>query len=419
MNLSKNINYIGKVAIEGSPFREIDIVLSFSDKGVFFEFYGNFTPDVSYGILTGILLGNGEFTLINSFQQSYKNGLYRFKADYLIYGLKFKTRESLVFNRYRFILRDLSNWLNMRFWKTNFPKVIEMEESLYNQVVNIEAGVNLRISNNFEYKDDFTNYSLELKGYSFIEVISINKEKGFSFDYTFSFYVNFLKLLSLVSARRYSIGEIFCIIDKPRSSNEKLIFDSFPVYRELNEIENSSIFSEIKFKFDEINEYLEPLFIEWNKREELKHLIDLNLTFCLNADNSRNSHFLNAFACLEGIDKHLNGMKDKARQRLNRYKSYIEEIYPKTSDVFIDNCLNTRNFFAHGKKNNTEYIFNNFELLYAAKTLINISRVLLLKELGIPENLLNDKFKAIATDLKDYMRSNKWFNEGLIEIPLI
>jgi len=419
MNLKENTNYIGKINLKDVPSGEIDIYLSFSDKGVFFDFHTNSIPNVSYGILTGSLSGYGDFTLINSFQNSCHNNTYKYKSDYLITGSQFQTKESLVFNRYSFELLGLSEWISKKFWVINAEDSIKFEENLYKQDIKIEESVILRISNVCRFNHNYKNYTLDLKGFSFIELISINKDKGFGFDYTFNFIDNLIKFFSFISSRKYKVNNIICFIESQNRSDKNIYSRRFSVYREINDAEYAYLFGELSFQFDEINSILENLLIQWNKKNELLNLIDLNLTFCLNKNSSRNSHFLNAFSCFEGIDKHLNGMKDKAKQRLNRYQSYIEEIYPDSSDLFIKNCLDSRNFFAHGKKNNTEYIFNDFELLYASKTLINISRLLILQELGVPKNLLDDKFNSVATNLKDYMSSNKWYNEGLIEIPKI
>ncbi len=419
MNLKENTNYIGKINLNDAPSGEIDIFLYFSDKGVFFDFHTNSIPNVSYGILTGTLSGYGDFTLINSFQKSSHNSTYKYKVDYLITGRKFQSKESLVFNRYSFDLLGLSEWIGKNFWEFNSNKSLKFEENLYNQDIAITEGVVLKILNNCKINNNYRNYKLNIEGYSFIEVISLNKEKGFGLDFTFNFFDNLIKFFSFISARKYKANNIVCVIENPNKSDKNIYSRNHYVYREINDVEYAYLFGELSFQFDEINSILENLLIQWNKKNELLNLIDLNLTFCLNKNSSRNSHFLNAFSCLEGVDKHLNGMKGNAWKRINRYKSYIEEIYPNTSAVFIDNCINTRNFFAHGKKKGEEYIFNNFELLYASKTLINISRLLILQELGVPKYLLDSKFKSVATDLKDYMSSNKWFNEGLIEIPKI
>ena len=419
MNLKENTNYLGEVSVNDVPSGKFDIALSFSSKGVFFELYAISPPKVSYGILVGTLFGYGDFTLINSSQQSVHNGIYKYKADYLIAGRKFQSKESLVFTRYKVYIHNLSVWIGKEFWNVNLSQSIKLEESLYSKEISIVKGAILKIANDWELSQNYRSNNLNLKGYSYIELITVNKRKGFCFDYTFIFFSNLLKFLSLISGRKYRASEISCVIESPNPSDKNIYSLSFPVYREINETENEYTFGEFSLEFNEIDDLLQNLLIGWNNRDDLFHIIDLNLTFCLYKNSSRNTHFLNAFACLEGIDKHINGVKGKARERLFRYLPYFKEIYPESVDKFIDSCLNTRNYFAHGKKNKDEYIFNNFELLYAAKALVNISRVLILKELGLPENLLSAKFTAIATDLKNLMRSNKWFNQGLIDIPKI
>lgn len=419
MNLKENTNYIGKINLKDVPSGEIDIYLSFSDKGVFFDFHTNSIPNVSYGILTGSLSGYGDFTLINSFQKSCHNGTYKYKSDYLIYGREFQSKDSLVFNRYKLDLLGLSEWIDKKFWEIDPVESIKFENNLYKQDIKIEENVILRIANICRFNQNYRNHSLDLKGFSFIELISVNKDKGFSFDYAFNFIDNLMKFFSFISSRKYKANNIICFIESLNNSDKNVYSMSFPVYREVSDVEYAYLFGELSFQFDEINDILENLFKEWNKKNELLNLIDLNLTFCLNKNSSRNTHFLNAFSCLEGIDKHINDTDDTAKQRLIRYDLYIREIYPETFNDFIKNCIKTRNFFAHGKKNKNDYIFNNFELLYAAKTLVNISRLLILQELGVPKNLLESKFISAATDLKDFMSSNKWYNEGLIEIPKI
>ena len=156
MNLKENTIYIGKINLKDVPSGEIDIYLSFSDKGVFFDFHTNSIPNVSYGILTGSLSGYGDFTLINSFQKSCHNGTYKFKSDYLITGRQFQSKESLVFNRYRFDLLGLSEWISKKFWVINPEDSIKFEENLYKQDIKIEESVILRIANVCRFNHNYS-----------------------------------------------------------------------------------------------------------------------------------------------------------------------------------------------------------------------------------------------------------------------
>lgn len=419
MEIKENTNYLGSITFPDNPQDLVNIVVNYSkNDGITFEFKDTKSLKTAYNIITGGFSNNTDFTLVNCFQKSFNNNCYQYSADLLILNNRFQTKESLIYNRYKFISNGLSIWLNKPFWEENFLKSLCINETQYKIDFSFEKGALLSIGNDVISSSKIV--STNFNGFSFLEFSSIDKTKGFNIIEVFSFFENLFKLLTLLSGNNFSIDYITCFTDKPSKTEQDLSFtiNNFPIYRKVKELKTHYWLGELFFKYDEIEEYLDSILKNWNAKEEYYHIIDLNLTNLINPYSSRNTHYINSFACFEGLNKHILSIEDP-RKQIDFHKNLFELFYPNNFEWFKLTSKSTRNFLAHGKKKSNEYTFSDFELLYASKAFLMISRFLILKEFGIPEQLLIKKLEFSARSFRGLMNHNAYYEENLIDIPII
>lgn len=196
-------------------------------------------------------------------------------------------------------------------------------------------------------------------------------------------------------------------------------------------------------EFKEIQENIEEILKTWYENKNLYSSIDLLIEKFLNPKLSRENDFLNSCFAIETFHRRFKKMEvfkksvfrrirksiiekieddnlkkffneklayanePTFRVRLMDLKVHFENRLPSNIDVddYITKIVKTRNFLVHRGKN--ENIFDDFDMLYAARYIESVVRICIMIELKVPDKLIAKTVNFTKSHLSQMYQWNK------------
>ena len=356
-----------------------------------------------------LLIGNfepiGEVTFINSELKSFGGTnwgpyYYKYSPQIMILGFCFQTVDEIIFQSFALVCPSLINW----YCPNSYHYKIVKPNTCFTPIKNNHSlPRNQKIVFKNYLVENFINKSHSIQEKLKIEFSRTNKDVYYLRDVLKNLW-NFQRLLLFLSNNYYQPESLLAFNSNwPKHGitgerpvikihlNKRVIADH---KLEIQHAEIKEDFANVIFNwFDSINEY--------------DHLIDSVLTFYILPNSSRKTYFLNAASAFEGLAKHLFASKGTLSHIIKDNCHITKKFYNVENDWFIKTCVNTRNFLAHGKKDGKKELFDDFEMLYAAKCLLNIARYWYMKKLGISPSFLEEKLEICSQGFNEMRRVNK------------
>ncbi|WP_313533241.1 HEPN domain-containing protein [Exiguobacterium sp.] len=374
-------------------------------------------------IIHGVLSNGSEVTLINSVKTSERWGFPGFpisiwKASFTVIGGHYDNIEDLIISEIRADYNGLNFWLNNRPFHIH-PRQESNEVSMHYQMPEVTR---IQLSNSnieFTYKtetsgDQISNFTVKQK-----EFVKFSFDEGVVYNEALDTVNDFSNFLTLCIGETIDCRNFFA---KDNEGNSITLL--LPKRQEeINMIKDHEIIIKFSYIQDSFRECLEA----WTTKKELLEPIIYYFVEAHEKAFHVPMSFLKVVQAIEAFSRRMRNNKiwtdeefdelitritseleeeDKAlvsgaisneprlRKRLQSIFSEVNNIFEISSNKrssYINKIVTTRNYYTHFDERLRHNILDVEKMYYLTKYMKFVLRILLLRELGIDEDLIKNR----------------------------
>ncbi|MGE0082950.1 MAG: HEPN domain-containing protein [Desulfococcaceae bacterium] len=369
-----------------------------------------------------------------------------FSAKYLFIGIHFETKDSILFSSILVNYTYLEEWMNIKPIQTQYEFINDKFSkitSTYSYPTRFEIDVpciNAKICSDFGFnkREDFYR-SINWNHTSFIKIIP-NQIKDF--EWFLDIVYSFQELLTLFIGEPVYQRDIKAIIniEDNNDKNKRIYIQIFFSQSERtikDKIEPEDMITNLSF----VAKYLPKIFENWFQKSSIfRPVCSLFFGTFFNKKTYIEFHFLGLMQAIESYHRTIengkyveedkyqeyyniildsipkeipNDLKNSLKSRLkygnehslrkrvkdtlkNLHEETIKTIFPNLKD-FSNQIIDTRNYLTHYSEELREKALQSSELFYVTQRLTALITLLLLKQMGMPEQ---DIIQGIKTSKK-------------------
>ena len=419
---NKDNRIYGTLKYSESSGISLSLIGSFADKleDIFGDTYDNLK------IIHGFITDGKNVTLLDSFRT--KNSLGGlptsiYSSDMVVIGKHYNSKEDIITNELDVNYKYLNEWIGIPIFKGDnqlqstkqFILTYSIPENHPVKINNTNLSLKFKINTNSK-----KSTSISLKQ---IATINFSNEDGIQLDECMNLIHSFGNFLTLCTGKNAPPTSI--TLKENDCDNIKIIYNLIDNISEL-EMNNYHYFLfkyvDIKDNFEKYiktwflkKEILSPIiyyFIDAHREEVFSEMSFLKLVQALEAFSRRirnnfkveqNEHNKIVNRILENI---LEPIDKEWLQSILRYsneptlKTRLKDLFNETNFIleinsskrkkYIYKVLETRNYYTHFDKSKENIILNIEEMLASKEIFVIMLRIVLLKELGFPNQFIKD-----------------------------
>lgn len=360
--------------------------------------------------IRGILLDKRNVTIMDATVKSIGIGFYKGSDAYktieydcrvIIIGPFFEKEEDVSFKKIKISYSYLKEWLNKSYF------VIEDIGNLEETFIKLEAKKpkNIIIENKNNNKIEII-YDVKPK----IKRDEISIKYNPYIEFTFEDKLNYEEVLNKIC----EFGQILTILIGKKTYLDKMVRMEDDL---LTEVYNSNLEKnykdirrdEIVIRYCDIENNLDEIMKNWNKKiDRLKFIVN-NLVDLLGRPYTSEYLFIQSVQALESFSKEIRNNQDNFQKKiyyLLKETDFLINIgSKKTISDFAYKIKKTRNYLIHlddSKQN--EDRFNIDDMFYIGKYLSFVLQALVLKELGIKEDVIKNRIMCVNKYIISYVK---------------
>ena len=374
-------------------------------------------------IIHGVLSNGSKVTLVDSFKSSEQWGFPGFpvsvwRSSLAVIGGHYDSIDELVISEIQTDYTALNFWLNNRPFQIH-PLSESNELSMHYrmpEVIRIE-GSNSNIE--FTYKTDFSGDQFSEFAVKQTEFVKFSFNKGVLYNEALDVVNDFSNFLTLCIGESIDSNNYF---SKDADGNPITL-----LFQKREEEHNTIKDHEIIIKFSYIKDSFEECLKAWNTKKELLEPIIYYFVEAHEKDFHVPTSFLKVVQALEAFSRRMRNNKiwtDEEFQELitritsdlqeddqalvsgaisnePRLRKRLQSIFSEVNSIFeipsnkrssyINKIVDTRNYYTHFDERLKDRILDVEKMYYVSQYMKFVLRILLLRELGINEELIKQR----------------------------